>query len=156
VAQLLIVAELFDPSGAAMSDCIGPCIEWTGYRQSNGYGKVGVDGRITYAHRLAWERANGPIPDGMWVLHRCDNRGCVNPDHLFIGTRRDNTDDMLAKGRSCRGTRQHLAKLTDDAVREIRRLNSEGVSQMELARRYGVHQGTIWPILRRKTWRHVE
>lgn len=86
-----------------MSDDIGPCVEWTGAKQRNGYGvrNVARDGRrrVLRAHRLAWEEAYGPIPTGMCVLHRCDNRACVRPSHLFIGDYKSNHDDMVSKGR---------------------------------------------------------
>jgi len=75
------------------------CIESPFHRTPTGYAMLGRKGRKLYAHRVAWEEANGPIPEGMCVLHRCDNPPCVNPEHLFLGTHRDNTQDMLAKGR---------------------------------------------------------
>lgn len=78
------------------------CWEWKANRDRGGYGRMTVAGtprKIDSAHRVAWQLTNGPIPDGLWVLHRCDNRGCVNPAHLFLGTRTDNVRDMMAKGR---------------------------------------------------------
>jgi hypothetical protein len=78
------------------------CLLWTGRYGRHGYGTYG-GGRIgerRQAHRVVWEDVNGPIPDGLFVLHRCDVRGCVNPDHLFLGTAKDNTRDMMAKGRA--------------------------------------------------------
>lgn len=80
------------------------CWPWTGSRTRTGYGKCSVDGRHVAAHRLAWQLTNGPIPDGLHVLHRCDNPPCCNPGHLFLGTHTDNVRDMLAKGRG-RATR---------------------------------------------------
>ena len=76
------------------------CWEWTAARQTNGYGRIMHNGRPTAAHRVAWELVNGPIPEGMSVLHRCDNRICVRPEHLFLGTYKDNSDDKIAKGRA--------------------------------------------------------
>jgi hypothetical protein len=87
----------------AKVDKNGECWEWTGSRQGNGYGRFrtvgGRQGRTDYAHRLAALDALGPVPDGMEVCHRCDNRRCVRPDHLFYGTRTDNVRDCMAKGR---------------------------------------------------------
>ena len=75
------------------------CWEWEGSKSAAGYGQVGHDGRILYAHRLACEWAHGSAPDGTEVCHSCDNRGCVNPDHLRWGTRQENVDDMIERGR---------------------------------------------------------
>lgn len=77
-----------------------PCIEWTGARFANGgYGAKKVRGKMCRVHRLEWERVHGPIPEGLCVLHRCDNPPCYNIDHLFLGTVMDNVRDMIAKGR---------------------------------------------------------
>ena len=76
-----------------------PCIEWTGARFTNGYGARKIKGKQYRVHRLEWERVHGPIPEGLCVLHRCDNPPCYNVDHLFLGTVLDNTRDMIAKGR---------------------------------------------------------
>ena len=75
------------------------CWEWTGSKNDKGYGRVYADRDEKRAHRAMWEQAHGPVPDGLWVLHRCDNPPCVNPDHLFLGTPLDNVRDMMAKGR---------------------------------------------------------
>lgn len=77
----------------------GGCWVWTGKRSREGYGRFSLDGRLVNAHRWSWERAVGPIPNGLLVCHHCDNPPCVNPEHLFVGTIQDNTRDMLAKGR---------------------------------------------------------
>ena len=137
------------------------CWIWTGATTRNGYGRMSVNGRQERAHRISWTLANGPIPDGRWVLHECDNGLCVNPDHLFLGTARDNTRDMMAKGRSrfggdnrARGERSGRAKLTDEDVRAIRSVWPE-MRQVDLAKRYGVSQVAISHIVLRKSWRHL-
>lgn len=113
------------------------------------------------AHRVAWESANGPIPACLMVCHRCDNPACCNPSHLFLGTNRDNVDDMVAKGRapggSARGESHGLSKLTAEWVREIRRIWQGGrTKQRDLADLYGVDQQVIWSVVNRRTWKHVE
>src|SRR5258708_9493686 len=97
------------------------CWEWTGYKASNGYGRFMLRGDAVRAHRACYEIYVGPIPEGMHVLHRCDNRGCVNPSHLFLGTHTDNMRDMEAKGRSRhpRGDNHLSSKLTESQVRAI-------------------------------------
>jgi hypothetical protein len=77
----------------------GGCHEWLGTRHSNGYGQMRINGVIEYAHRLAWMLVKGAIPFGLYVLHRCDNRRCVNAEHMFLGTQADNVADRMSKGR---------------------------------------------------------
>lgn len=139
---------------------IGECWEWTGRRSGSGYGTVVVFKKQQVAHRVAWGLANGPIPDGMLVCHRCDNPVCVRPDHLFLGTHLDNMRDMWAKGRARpgikRGTEQSQAKLTDERVCEIRQKHKAGLgSYRSLAREYGVGETAIARIVRNERWRHV-
>lgn len=129
-----------------------------------GYGRCYVQGKRVRAHRAAWVEAYGPIPEGMWVLHRCDNRACIEPTHLFLGTAQDNTDDMVSKGRLVthdyagpRGTRHPGAKLTDDKVRAIRRLYASGEwSQKGIGEMFGVSAMLVNGIVNGKRWRHVE
>lgn len=107
------------------------------------------------AHRVSYEAHIGPIPQGLSVLHRCDNPPCVNPSHLFLGTIADNNADMAAKGRAVQGVRQHCAKLTPDAVRKIRSLGDAGMPQREVASRFGIAQSTARDIIIRRSWRSV-
>lgn len=132
------------------------CWEWTGYRNPKGYGHIQTASPrrvMRLAHRVAWELTHGPIPDGLSVLHRCDNPPCCNPRHLFLGTVQDNNADMRAKGRQARGGGVPQAKLTPEKAREIEaRYLRGGVLQKELAAEYGVHQMTVSRIVRGKQW----
>lgn len=142
------------------------CWEWRGSIASNGYGVFYLRRHPNRAHRIAWMIANGRIPAGMLVCHRCDNPRCVRPDHLFLGTTQDNTADMVKKGRAFqgepaserkRGTLNPRAKLDDDAIGEIvTRYRSGGVRQKDLAKEYSVSQSTINGIIRGNLWTHVE
>jgi hypothetical protein len=133
------------------------CWEWTGYCAPFGHGRY----RQREAHRVAFERSRGPIPAGMHVCHTCDNPPCVNPDHLWLGTNADNTRDMVAKGRSFKwngqraGAANPFAKLTPEKVVEIRSLRGKRVKIAEIAKRFGVAQGTISSILSGRTWASV-
>lgn len=129
------------------------CHEWTGCTMRNGYGQISVNCRAAYAHRVAWELNAGPIPDGLFVLHRCDNRKCVNPDHLFLGTFGDNMADMVSKERQAHGMRNGHAKLTDDQVREIR---GAAGTHLAIAKRYDVTQSLVTMIRTRRIWRYVD
>jgi hypothetical protein len=136
----------------------GSCWEYTSPRDARGYGKIGLGGRNgkdMLAHRFSWELHNGPVPEGLCVCHRCDNPPCVNPVHLFLGTTGDNTADAARKGRLARGERVKGAKLTAEAVREIRREAAAGTPQRALAGRFGVGEGAISMIVNRRLWRHV-
>ncbi|HXI18492.1 MAG TPA: HNH endonuclease signature motif containing protein, partial [Chloroflexota bacterium] len=102
------------------------CWEWQLFRDKRNYGRVGIargkSPQLT--HRVAWELANGPIPDGLLVCHSCDNPPCCNPAHLFLGTDQDNVDDMRRKGRGAFGERSGGSKVTAEQVLEIRRLST--------------------------------
>lgn len=129
------------------------CWEWTAGKYASGYGIYWDGKRRIRAHRYAWELTNGPIADGLCCLHICDNRACVNPAHVFLGTKGDNARDMVAKRRSLSGERNHKAKLTREQVEEIRRLYSAGeISQQKMADRFGVSQAHISVIVRHKEW----
>lgn len=142
------------------------CWEWTACRYKQGYGQfVLYDPKQTVlAHRMAWEQF-WRQPLQKWALHRCNNRACCNPLHIYDGTPPDNWQDMVEAGTwklrpDCRkavGEAAGNAKLTDDAVREIRRRYAEGgISQQKLADEYGVNQSKISDVVNRRTWRHVE
>ena len=151
------------PPGSTVADALGrylrqegDCSVWTSERDKKGYGLIYRPGAPRLrAHRAAWELANGPIPDGLFVLHACDNPPCCNTAHLFLGTKADNNADMYSKGRAALGSRNGHAKLTESNVREIRALLASGLLQREIAERFGVTQTTISPLLRGVTWKHV-
>lgn len=111
--------------------------------------------RDVAAHRYAWERLHGPIPPGLFACHKCDNTGCVNPSHVFLGTHKNNMADRNAKMRMSHGVKHFRAKLTPEAVREIRALRAAGAFASTLAARFGVTKGTIEDMLNGRTWRHV-
>jgi hypothetical protein len=120
------------------------CWEFTGGCDKDGYGKFTVLGITLLAHRVAYDLCVGDIPDGMKVLHTCDNPPCINPEHLRLGTALDNSSDMVSRGRTNgpRGSRQGQSKLTESNVVQIRRLLKEGEhSQREIARRLKVSHG---------------
>lgn len=122
---------------------LGPCHVWTAYRDPNGYGRFHMQGKMRWAHRVAFFFAHGrwPIPEG---CHRCDNRPCVNEAHLFEGTRQENVDDMMSKRRVARGPALPQTRLSDREVSDIRANYALcRVTQLELGERYGVHQVSI-------------
>lgn len=146
------------------------CHEWQSTINSSGYGLFKVSSTVgnVSAHRFAYELAHGKIPDGLFVCHKCDNRKCVNPEHLFLGTQARNIQDAVAKGRFTHGRAnltpelQQLpgslnpaAKLTESEVLVIRKLLVEGFTATGIAKRYKVNLQTICNIRDRKTWKHI-
>lgn len=171
-------------------DKAATCFAWTGHVDEHGYGYITLkcrDGkfRSLRAPRVLWELTNGPIPDGQYICHHCDNPNCVRPDHLFLGSHEDNMRDMREKGRAAtgdrngksvhpesilrgdahpnrqhpeklaHGERHHMAKMTAEKVRAMRQLHAEGVSTAELVRMFGIAKPTVHQILAGRTWRHV-
>lgn len=151
-------ASVRDRLMAKIDKASSGCWNWTAGKDSYGYGQMKVGGKKRLCHRLSFEEENGPIPDGQCVLHSCDNRACLNPDHLFLGTQPENIADMIAKGRdrkaSQKGEAHGMAKLTEHEVIAIR--SSRGFSQSELASMYGVSQSAISLIRLGKKWKHVK
>ena len=131
----------------------GRCWEWMG-SLVRGYGRFGVNGQVLLAHRAAWELFIGEIPTGMCVLHRCDNRRCVNPEHLFLGTYADNVADMHVKGRArkAKGTDNARSKLTMEIAREIRK---SPLGPRAEARRWGIQHSTVRQIRNGLTWKDL-
>lgn len=148
------------PLAEAFFSCAGSpepagCWPWLGKRLPAGYGVLHIDGSKHLATHLALNLTGKMRPEGAVALHRCDNPPCCNPDHLRWGTQADNMHDMASKGRASRmrGTASPLARLTDDAVREIR---LSPLPNPKLAARYGVDKSKICRIKNRKAWAHVE
>ena len=148
------------------------CWEWAGTKHSNGYGLIPWGGRWVYAHRLAYELFKGQVPEGLDVLHSCDNPPCTKPEHLRAGTHKDNMADMVMRGRAShkrtkwsathplrlhperilRGERHPNARFTPETVRAIRRAGDQGISPTVLSRQYGVSATAISLIIKRKNW----
>lgn len=132
------------------------CWEWQGANTA-GYGAFAVPYRSgMLAHRLVAQLFYGPIPEGLFVLHSCDNRACCRPDHLRLGTQQENVDDCGERGRRPRGTEKPNTRLHESDIPEIRRRLASGEGRSPIARSYGVDPQTIRQIETGKTWGHVQ
>lgn len=143
------------------------CWRWTKGRHAHGYGvintRIGGRNKQYRANRVSYEIAKGPIPGGMFVLHRCDNPSCVNPEHLFLGTQRDNMRDCISKGRHVNqnrtwptGSAHHNSKLSDNLVRTIRVHHGLGLYYREIAKMLSLNISTVYRVATHKVWAHVE
>lgn len=139
----------------------GECLEWFGTTTRGGYGLIRNGEKNVLTHRAAWQLKNGAIPDGLRVLHKCDNPPCINPDHLFLGTQSDNMLDMAKKGRHRsktapdsvqRGERHYAAKLSTRSAEEIRFRKSAGESQRSIAISLGISEATVSLVVNGKRW----
>lgn len=128
------------------------CWTWIASTVS-GYGSIGVEGKTEKAHRVSWRLHEGKIPDGIKVLHSCDNTRCVNPDHLFLGTQKENIYDMMAKGRDRKSPRpgELNGKAKLDAI-DVAYIRNSPKGPVLLGRMFGVHYRHIWAIRRRIKW----
>ena len=130
------------------------CWQWTAAINSRGYGVLGYGGKLTTAHRLSLWLSQGFDPE--MVCHKCDNKRCVNPAHLYPGSRKSNTEDSVQRGLLPKGEANTQAKLTDEKVREIRSRHLAGVSTNKLGKQYGVSHTTVQRIVRGEAWKHVK
>ena len=130
------------------------CWVWMGTTTVRGYGQIISNTRKHYAHRASYEAFIGPIPEGMNVCHTCDNVYCVNPEHLFLGTQKQNLEDMAKKKRSTWGINNPRAKLDIDDVKNIKHLLLTEMSEAGIAKQYSVSRQTINNIKNGKVWNH--
>jgi len=127
----------------------GGCWNWTGSINFHGYGQKMIAKKNFRAHRIFYQKYKGRIPAGLCVLHKCDNKKCVNPEHLFLGTDQDNATDCIRKGRTARGSKQHVSKLNASQVLQIRK---DRRPQKLIAKAYGVTPTCIMYIQKRRNW----
>lgn len=132
------------------------CWSWGKKLDRMGYGRIGPK-HVYLAHRISWIVHNGPIPAGLFICHKCDNPACTNPEHLFLGTPKDNTQDCIKKGRNkaAKGSNHYNVKLTEEQVLSIREKVKNNRSWGSLAKEYNVSSSAIQCIVHRKTWKHI-
>lgn len=158
-----MTAKIYTPRGTSLKERLeirsNPnsatgCWDFIGNKNPAGYGQLTINRKTFLAHRLSYALYVGPIPNGMHVLHRCDVRACMNPDHLFLGTHQDNMADKMSKGRHVapKGTQHGSAKLTEANVLAIR---ADSRIQIEIATAYGISQTAVCDIKNRKRWKHI-
>lgn len=129
------------------------CWDWEGYLMPNGYGQLKVKERNVYAHRFSFKLHFGFLPDHLLVCHKCDNRNCVNPNHLFLGTHKENTRDMDLKGR--RVTKPGTQKITRTDAKQIRALSKDGIHVNMIAEKYKLKPCTIRNIIAGRIWKNI-
>lgn len=131
------------------------CWIWTGARHDYGYGLTNFFQYQLYTHKVSWQLTYGEIPKGKLVCHKCDNPPCVRPTHLFIGSPKDNIQDMIKKGRNRIGEKVVQAKLSPNQVRRIRKLHGPGMGYIRLSHKFGVSASQIHHIIKRISWKHI-
>ena len=148
----------------------GSCLEFHGARDDCGYGRINRGGKLVRLHRAVWERDHGPIPDGMVIMHTCDNPPCINPLHLVMGTQTANIKDMWTKDRGARhfgnrhtfgkhinvGETHGLSKFTNADVVAIKKRLKDGEKVVEIAKDFKVSRAAIYHIRRGDRWKHIE
>lgn len=148
-----------DKSGPIHPTLKTRCWQWTANKMKTGYGRIKVKTGNKWsqglAHRVAYTLMIGSVPDEIHVLHRCDNPGCVNPDHLFLGTHIENMDDKITKRRHPHGEKHGTARLTESDILEIRRRSSLGEPSTSIAPDFNVSDGHVRHILSGRYWKHA-
>ena len=132
------------------------CWIWTGSFNNGGYGRTKYKGNWDLAHRLFYQLYVGEIPEGLLIRHRCDNRKCVNPQHLIPGTYKDNVNDMVERNRQAKGESVNTNKLSEQEAKEIIDLLKSGVfTHKKIANMYNVHRSAIHHIAGGRSWKHL-
>ncbi len=147
-----------------IKDGINGCWSWSGWKNNGGYGYFSCKSKREAAHRYSYKKYIGPIKGGLFVLHKCDNPECSNPEHLFLGTNTDNINDAYSKGRRKsvpiesmrRGENCYLSKLKEKDVVEIKKMINNGIGNTQIANIFGVKHSTISCIRCNQTWKHVQ
>lgn len=135
----------------------GECWGWAGASEPTGYGKFSIgSGVIAKAHRFSYELHKGPIPEGLLIRHTCDNPPCTNPDHLLVGTYKDNARDAQERRRMAHGDNHGKRIMSEAQVREFRRLYDEGVTSTEIAKQNGLPHMAVWQAVKRINWKYVD
>ena len=145
-------SDLWAKIAPGPADC---CWEYTGQRNLDGYGVFKYQAKNRMAHRMAYQFAKGEPPKGMLVRHACDNPACCNPNHLSLGSDKDNADDRNSRGRQAKGSRNGSSKLIESQIIEIRSLLAKGTTVKAVAQRFGLGLSTVYAIKTRKAWRHL-
>ena len=131
------------------------CWTWIRSKNTYGYGQLYILGKQILVHRISWMIYFGGIPDGLCVLHKCDNPSCVNPKHLFLGTSQENAKDRDEKHRNAYGERHGMSKLSEKEIIKIRKLRFDGYTIVKLGKIFGVDHTMISNICRNKNWKHI-
>ena len=131
------------------------CWDWKCPSQKNGYLRIRFDIEKIGAHCASWLIHKGKIPEGFQINHHCDNRRCTNPDHLYLGTRKQNDEDRVRRNRQAKGEKNGSSKLTDHNVEEIKRMLELGIKKSEIAKAFNVTNAAIWFIETGRSWKHI-
>lgn len=129
------------------------CLEWQKCKDKDGYGISSILGKKMPAHRAFWLLGGNEIPEGQYLLHKCHNRCCINPEHLYVGTQKQNVQDQIEQGTFVYGERNGYAKLKEADVKLAR---ASGFSCRELADYFNVSYYTMWDVLKQRSWKHLK